>query len=365
LSRLLALALAIASTVTVDAGRQPPPSITALITTYAAGQYDEAVRRAATIEDLSPLRLRFVQDVPAWIRSEPALVDKRRAAAAAFLLELTHARLETDWGRLDDLIEFACVDLRTVNPASPFELAWHRASVALAGRARARLWLLGPYPQLPHQPPRRRAPPAERDPSPKHLKHALERFPEDPTLRLDLIAAWMWGRDDEPARNTRRLDFALSRSTVLQEAIVSLQPLVDEATVGAEALVRIAQVQFASGEPDLALETLRRAQPREGPPAIRFLSFFSAGRALEALGRPKEAVEAYLRALEIVPGAESASIALASLEFVTGDREKAVSLFSQAFAKPITVADPGRVVGYGSFMHWPHLKQAMRAELPK
>ena len=80
--------------------------------------------------------------------------NERRAAVAAFLLELTHARLESDWLRLADLIEWMCLDLRAGRPAPEFERAWHQASVALAGRARARLWLLGEF-AVPHQKPMR------------------------------------------------------------------------------------------------------------------------------------------------------------------------------------------------------------------
>src|SRR5262245_8334620 len=77
--------------------------LVALLDSYLQGNYDTAVRQAAAIDDLGPLRVRFVQDVPVWVNAD-AQVERRRAAAAAFLLELAHARLESDWGRLNDLI---------------------------------------------------------------------------------------------------------------------------------------------------------------------------------------------------------------------------------------------------------------------
>ena len=350
------------------AARQPPTAaVTAFITAYAEGRHDEAVAQAAAIGDLGPLRLRFVQDVPAWVASDPALAPRRRAAAAAFLLELTHARLDTDWGRLSDLIEFTCAGLRAAGPASPFELAWHRASMALAGRARARLWLLGEYAQLPHQPPRRRPPAAKPDPNPKHLVHALERFPDDPRLRLAQIVAWTWGRDAEPIRNLRRMDspFARLRTPPQAEAIVALQGLIDDPLAGPEALVRIGHIRVTMGEPAAALEALQRAQDREASAAIRYLSFFSAGRVLEMLGRPEDAMAQYAKALEVVPGAESATVALGSLQFVHDNRDSAVARLAGVFDRPVAAADPGRLAGYGSFIHWPELRQAMRAELPR
>ena len=49
------------------------------------------------------------------------MIEARSAAAAAFLLELTAARLESDWGRFADLIEWhvrAAADHRTADASS-------------------------------------------------------------------------------------------------------------------------------------------------------------------------------------------------------------------------------------------------------
>jgi tetratricopeptide (TPR) repeat protein len=360
------LAVFAASAAALRAG-QAPPSITALITSYAEGRHDETVAQAAAIADLGPLRRRYVQEVPVWIASDAALAPQRRAAAAALLLELAHARLETDWGRLTDLVEFTCAGLRAAGPPAPFELAWHRASIALAGRARMRLWLLGEYAQLPHQPPRRRPPSKEPDPYPRHLVHALERFPDDPQLRLAQIVAWTWGRDAQPVRNLGREESPIVRlrTPPQAEAVVALQPLVDDPVVGAEALVRIGLAHVTMGHHTAALDALERAQRREAGTAVRYLSFFSAGRVLEALGRPDDALAQYARALEIVPDAESATVALGSLQFVRDDRGAAVARLSQAFDRPAAAVDPGRMIGYGSFIHWPELRQALRAAIPR
>jgi tetratricopeptide (TPR) repeat protein len=358
------------SAATLLAGQAPAP-IAAIITAYAEGRHDEAVGQAASIDDFGRLRLWFVREAPAWVASEPALAPQRRAAAAALLLELAHARLETDWGRLSDLVEFTCVGLRAAGPASPFELAWHRASIALAGRARMRLWLLGEYAQLPHQPPRRRPPSKEPDPYPRHLVHALERFPDDSHLRLAQIVAWTWGRDAEPVRNQSLEESPLvrtwprTRTPPQAEAIIALQALVDDPQVGAEALVRIGHAHLTMDDHAAALAALERAQRRDADTAIRYLSFFSAGRVLEALGRTEDAMAQYAKALDIVPNAESATVAIGSLQFVRDDREAAIARLNQVFDRAAAGPDPGRLVGYGSFIHWPELLQAMRAAIPR
>jgi len=49
---------------------------------------------------------------------------------------------------------------------------------------------------------------------------------------------------------------------------------------------------------------------------------------------------------------------------VRDDRDAAVSRLDAIFNRPAAAADPGRLVGYGGFLHWPALRDAMRAALP-
>ena len=49
----------------------------------------------------------------------------------------------------------------------------------------------------------------------------------------------------------------------------------------------------------------------------------------------------YRKALEIVPDAESATIALASLQFMQDDRDAAVSLIDRVFNRAARPDDPG------------------------
>ena len=239
--RIVACLAGLVACATLTAGAQGNASLPSLLESYYSGDYDGAVSRAAAIPDLGPLRLRFVQDTPSWIAADPANADRRRAAVAGFLVELAGARLEADWGRLSDLIEWTCAQvLRASGPPTAFERSWHMATTALAGRARVRVWLLGPYARLPHQKPLKRAPQKDDPPSPLHLLHAIERFPDDPEFQLARIVAWTWGRDAEPMRNMRQtwLDTMnrLEGSRPAQlEAITAFQPLIAIPAVAAEA----------------------------------------------------------------------------------------------------------------------------------
>lgn len=341
--------------------------VVGMLEAYQQGRHDEAVATAAALPDLGPFRLRFVQDTPRWIGADPARVEARSAAAAAFLLELTAARLESDWGRLSDLIEWTCVQ-RRAGPPTEFERAWHAASHALAGRARARAWLLGEYARLPHQKPSSAPPSDPQRPPARHLMHAIERFPEDPRFQLARVVAWTWGRDGEPIRNLRRRDDDQrrpARRAPQLESIVTLEPLTAVAGVAAEAFVRIGLVHFTVEDYAAALRAFASAQRIAAPPAIEYLARFHAGRSLERLTRPDEAMREYHQALEVVPGAESATIALASLQFMRDDRGGAVSLIERVFDRAHHPDDPGRLSGYGSFIHWPTLKAEMRKALPQ
>ena len=340
-----------------------------LLDSYYQGRYDEAVAKAAAIPDLGPFRLRFVQDSPVWVNADPARIEGRSAAAAAFLLEVTAARLESDWGRFSDLIEWTCVQLRTTATPTEFERSWHAASHALAGRARSRQWLLGLTPRLPHQKPapERKLQPNERPPA-THLMHALERFPDDPHFQLSRVVAWTWGRDGEPMRNVRVRDDddqrRPSRAPQL-EAIVTLEPLTAVPDVAAEAWIRLGIVRFTTGDFGAALRAFEAAQPIATDASMKYLAYFNAARALEGLQRVDDAMRAYQRALEIVPDAEFATVALTSLQFMRDDRDVAVSAINRVFNRKPGPADPGRLIGYGSFLRWDALKTAMRAGLKR
>lgn len=366
MKRILPIAMAAIAAVAPLRAQGPPQDVIGLIDTYAQGRYDEAVSKAASMADLGPLRLRFVQDTPAWIAADPERSAARSAAVAGLLLELAAARLESDWGRFSDLIEWTCINLRK-GPPTEFERAWHAASHALAGRARARQWLLGEFAVLPHQKPSKAPPSDPQHPPARHLMHALERFPDDPHFQLSRIVAWTWGRDSEPTRNLQMRDndrpIVRRRLAPQLEAVIALEPLTEVKNVAGEALVRIGVMQFVVGNVEAALRANARAQTVATDPALRFVAYLNAGRALEALRRPHEAARAYRQALEIVPDAESATVALTSLQFMGAERDAAVATIDRVFNRRPGPTDPGRLIGYGSYLRWDALKASMRTAL--
>ncbi|MEP6783698.1 MAG: tetratricopeptide repeat protein, partial [Acidobacteriota bacterium] len=143
-----------------------------------------------------------------------------------------------------------------------------------------------------------------------------------------------------------------------------LDTLTSNPAVAAEAWIRIGLIRFSLDDHAAALRAFESAQPIATEPAMQYLAHFNAGRSLERLSRPDDAFREYRKALEIVPDAESATVALASLQFTRDDRDSAVSLIEHVFNRPPAPTDPGRLMGYGSFIRWAALKAAMRRALP-
>ena len=343
----------------------PAFSVPQILDTYLQGRYDEAVRTAASVGDLEQFRVRFILDAPGWIRSDPVSIEKRRRASAAFVAELTHARLESEWKLFRDLIEWTCADLRAAGAAAPFERSWHLAVLALAGRARDRAWLLGAVATLPDAP---RRPQPKSELGPLHLYHVADRFPDDGRLRLEWITAWTWGRDREPTRNggVRLAAFQIAAPLARQvAALTALRPLTSDPETAAGALLRTAQLHFVLGDYAAARDAARRARVAASAVDERYVAHIIAGRALEALEERGDAKREYERAVETIPEAESGAIALAGIRFAADDGAAALAVLERSFARRPQTDDPWRLFSYGSFAKWPVLLTALRAELQR
>lgn len=359
--RAVLLAVLLAGTTASVSARQAELEIAEWLDRYLAGQFDAAVRLAAATPDVEVLRRRLPDAARDWMAREPAQSKERRAAVAGFILELTHARLETDWGRLRDLVEWACDQLRRPGPSDRFERAWDEASIALASRARDRQWLLA-FPTLPER-QGVRAPRGLLGASPGHLIHVRQRFPDDASFRLAHVVAWTWAHDAEPTRNELpRLRIASAPPQQLA-ALDTLEALTHDPSVAAEALIVAGRLLFSSRRYQDAWRSFDAAAPVARDHTTRYSAHFWAGRTLETLGRPKEAARAYLEALAALPSGESATLALASLDFADNRYSDAISRVNERFGHAEESIDPARLTGYGSFIRWPALKAAMRAEV--
>ena len=141
------------------------------------------------------------------------------------------------------------------------------------------------------------------------------------------------------------------------------EPLTAIPAVAAEAWIRTGLVHVTVSDHVAALKAFETARPLAATTPLKYLSHFLAARSLETLNRHDEAIVEYPKALDIVPSAESATVALASLQFLRSEHDASVALIDKTFARTSTTTDPGRLTGYGFYLHWPEIKAAMRAEL--
>ena len=335
------------------------PGLEPLLDLYLSGQHDTAVARAVDGTEPRDLQPQLARAVPAWVAAAPEDSSRRRRAAAAFTLEVVHARLETHWYALRPAVEWVCEHLRTQGEPRDGEDLWFRASLALAGRARDRTWLIDETVVLPQQGNVSRARLTG------HLAHATDRFPTDPHFQLARVVVDTWGPDQERGRDRLRRTTPTGLQTMREfrvSAILRLNALGQDPVVGAEALVRAGRMYFTIRELRAALESAGRALTATNDPAVRYVAYFLIGQVLEASEMPDRAIEAYTDALRMVPDAQSATLALASLRYVREGPEAAAPLSARAFRTGL-VEDPWRLFGYGDYVRWPQLRSELRGTI--
>jgi tetratricopeptide (TPR) repeat protein len=293
-------------------------------------------------------------------------VPRRRLAAASFALELTHARLETDWHALWPLLEWGCEQFRTGGPPTETERVWQLALLAVSGRAHdfGRLER-GPTPDWAVGPPK----PIDLDSlrsyagTTGHLAHAIARFPDEPRV---LLATALVSRGlfyYESARNAKRetaASVAAVQRTGWLRALAFLEGIRAHPSLALEAHMRAGYVHYAMGSYSTALNLERLALAGSPDPRIAYLAHFVAGRALLAMKRPDEAAQEFERALAIQPRAQSAVLALTALQSSSAAMTPSFASLRRALDSHDVFDDPWRLFGYGDYARWPQLRTALR-----
>jgi Flp pilus assembly protein TadD len=93
---------------------------------------------------------------------------------------------------------------------------------------------------------------------------------------------------------------------------------------------------------------------------VIYLARLFRGQALERLGRIDDARQSYTRALEVRPDAQTASVALAALEFRRGDKAAADQRVRVLLSRMAQPDDPWWEYWPGDFRLGPDLVRAMR-----
>jgi Flp pilus assembly protein TadD len=203
-----------------------------------------------------------------------------------------------------------------------------------------------------------------------HLGHALQRFPDDPHLKLarafvaDAVAsqpAVTTGTtltDQTPvafdrlaARTLDDTPDASARRTALERVAAEFRPLVADPVVGAEAHLRLGDLELRLGQPDQAAADFRQADAAaSGDPFVSYLArLFLAWTDAQA-GRVADAERGYRSALQVAPRARSATTLLSALLVMNGRLEEAEQVTEAFFTSPERPADdPWRQYPRGDF----------------
>jgi hypothetical protein len=103
----------------------------------------------------------------------------------------------------------------------------------------------------------------------------------------------------------------------------------------AEAALRLGRTYSRLARPDLALSSLVVAEAQATSPYEQYLARLFAGALFEHAGRRTEAIGAFRSALQVVPQAQSASLALAPLLLERDEAAEAAAILAAAMKLPL------------------------------
>jgi tetratricopeptide (TPR) repeat protein len=344
-------------------------SVSSLLDPYLSGRFDEAVKAAAAVDDAGDVRAAIVRDGRAWILAGPD-PPRRRLAAAAFALEFTHARLETDWRRLWPLLEWGCDQFRAGGPPTEAERTWQLAVIAVSGRARdfGRLEN-GPQPDWARGPTQQRIDlDTLRTYAGKtgHLGHAIGRFPDEPRLLLATARLSFGLFPEEPTRNARGVpppNPGEFRRNARLRALAFLDAIRAHPALALEAHMRAGHIHYAIGSYSTALNLERLALAGSPDARTAYLAHFVAGRVLVAMKRPDEAAREFEQAIALQPRAQSAILSLSALQASSAVMTPSFTALRRALDSHDPFDDPWRLFGYGDYPRWPELRAALRGAI--
>jgi hypothetical protein len=132
--------------------------------------------------------------------------------------------------------------------------------------------------------------------------------------------------------------------------------------VGAEATLRLGAIALRRGDVEGARSEFAKVERMTRDPWLLYLARFLTGRAAHERRRPADAEAAYRQALRAMPGAQSASVALAALLFQDGRRADA-SAVTDAMLESTNRTDPWRAYADADDRFWPELIGRVRMEI--
>jgi tetratricopeptide (TPR) repeat protein len=232
--------------------------------------------------------------------------EEQRRLVTAFALEIAAVGSKKHSAAAARLVEWACAYVRAHSPVNDFDRAWQMAALSVleGGIDSAAL----------HD----------------HLDHVPAAFRDEPRLILARgIAEEQFSAPSEVLTRTA-IGASLAKAREIatraegervrasERAIARFREAATTESLRAEANLRLGHVQLVMGRYDEALTALTALEVKTGDRALVYLTHLFRGMALENRARVDEARASYRQALALSPGAHSATLRLASLEFRRG-----------------------------------------------
>jgi tetratricopeptide (TPR) repeat protein len=323
-----------------------------------------------TERDFEQFREYYIRAATAWIRAgDAASLRRREFVAATFGLEVAHAAFDVAWPQSRRLIEWGSELLRRPPRPDEGERLWHLAALSLIqGAFDYRLMV------------------QQKD------DVWLKRLPSEPRLLLALLVmlegdTWPepdrgvpWDADEASlaaghkmyqARRANRSgatvdmrakSFEYLRRANMRQAIALLEDLSNAIEIRADALLRLGTLHLRLRHFEVARDQFEDVLKLTDEPFLVYLAHFFNGATFEQEGDRADAIRSYRAALAVMPRAQAASFALASLLFTQDQRAEAATIVESAIQLP-TAPDPWRGYQSGDYRLWPERISALRQAL--
>ena len=385
------MAVAIAAWPAVDAGA---PEIATLLPRYAAGDYDAVVRVMRTLpvvgagmpealgNPLDHVFSDFRSAAAKWIaQGDPAGEPHRRLVAAAFALELAHARVDTaPWEIRRPALVWACDELRRHPTHLPGERAWHLAALATMEEAGDWIYVMGRPLAERGAFSNVRAPSFFSDADKEeythgHLVHAQAAAPGEPRFRLAEVefhesqtdlstwggplgingqevsvevidtlrqaAAGQSGGGGVLKIDPRSAQAIVDRVDKIPAVIAEYTTLASDERLVGEVTLHLGFLHLRLEHWDEARAFLSEVPQLTTEPAVAGLSHQFLGWVNEHTNRRDEAIAEYREALRLMPMARSASILLAAQLGIAGRQREGYEVLDAALrARPAPAGFP-------------------------
>lgn len=316
-----------------SAAERNPLGVTQLLQLYEDGDFDavwQALESAVEVQ-VDTLRDALKREGEAWINAAGnEQRDRRRLTAAVFALELSGAALDQHWAMAQEILEWACRQMRLRRRGTDVERTFHLAAIAViegAGDVKA-LDL--------------------------HVGHVRSRFSNEP--RILLARAYKSEREYWRLYRTIAGGVDGGAPSIVAPA---LKRAAERRENTREVALRLGFLALQKDLFDVALAELAKVPPGDDPGQL-YLAHLMTGWVHEKLKKPAEAEAAYRRALATVPLAQSAVLHLAAILYETDKRDEANLLVEQMLAADPPPQDPWRIYGYGDYRRLPLLIEQLR-----